>query len=387
MEFRKLSTFLKEKTIKVDIDNGVEYKCGGIRLNGRGIFVREIKTGADIQKQWVMHRVKAGHVVYSTLFADKGAFAIATPEDEDLVFSEKFVSFEIIDKNVLPEYLHVIFQTDYLSSQCNDFKTGMAAMSLSHSSKKKVLQLSVPIPDVEMQRSIVSEFQSFETQRANLDDEAEKLAAQANVMKEKFLLEKLNGVSATLLSQLGTYINRPIEVIPGSQYMQVTVKLHGNGMTLRKLEDGGNIKSKQFTIRENDLVYSKIDVKSGAIAFVPKDLDGGIVTSDFPVIQMPGLSQIDRQFLMMYFSSSLFADLMENKSKGTTNRVRAKKSTFLDIDIPWGDSGFRATAVKEYDNLCQALIEMVEQTETLKNDIPVLTSKYLNRLLGIDAAE
>ena len=70
MVFRKLNTFLKENVIKVDINNATEYKCGGVRLNGRGVFVREIKLGADIQKQWVMHRVEAGNVVYSTLFAD-----------------------------------------------------------------------------------------------------------------------------------------------------------------------------------------------------------------------------------------------------------------------------------------------------------------------------
>lgn len=386
MEFRKLCTFLKENVIKVDIDNTAEYKCGGVRLNGRGVFVREIKTGADIQKQWVMHRVEAGNVVYSTLFADKGAFAIANPCDEDLVFSEKFVCFKIIDDSVLPEYLHVIFQTDYLSAQCDEFKTGMAAFSLSHSSKKKVLQLSVPIPDVEIQHKIVEEYRTFEALRMKLDDEATNIAEQAAILREKFLLDRLTGVSTIALSELGKYINRPIDVLPGMLYQQITVKLHGNGMTLRKMEDGGNIKSKQYIVKKDDLVYSKIDVKSGAIAFVPEQLDGGIVTADFPVISLDGISDIDRQFLMMYFSSEMFTELMQEKSKGTTNRVRTKKSSFLDTIVPWGDEQYRTDAVHRYNALCETIRKMTTHAETINNDIPLLTSKYLNKLLGIDIA-
>ncbi len=384
MVFRKLNTFLKENVIKVDINNATEYKCGGVRLNGRGVFVREIKLGADIQKQWVMHRVEAGNVVYSTLFADKGAFAIAATCDEELVFSEKFVCFKIIDEAVLPEYLHVIFQTDYLSSQCNEFKTGMAAFSLSHSSKKKVLQLSVPIPDVETQRKIVEEYRAFEILRMQLDDEATSIAQQSAALREKFLVEQLSGASTIALSKLGDYINRSVDVVPGILYKQITVKLHGKGMTLRKLEDGSNIKSKQFLVKKTDLLYSKIDVKSGAIAFVPEELDGGIVTADFPVIQLAGLSAIDRQFLMMYFSSALFTDLMQEKSKGTTNRVRTKKSAFLDAVVPWGGEQYRFELVQKYNMLCEAIDVLNEKTAAIIGDIPLLTSKYLNKLLGID---
>jgi hypothetical protein len=194
------------------------------------------------------------------------------------------------------------------------------------------------------------------------------------------------GVSTIALAELGGYINRPIDLEPGMLYQQITVKLHGNGMTLRKLEDGGNIKSKQYTVRKDDLVYSKIDVKSGAIAFVPEELDGGIVTADFPVIRLQGLSDVDRQFLMMYFSSNMFTELMQEKSKGTTNRVRTKKSAFLDTIVPWGDEQYRKDSVQRYNDLCETIGRLISNAERINNDIPLLTSKYLNKLLGIEAA-
>lgn len=383
MEFKRLDEFLEESTIKVDIDNAEEYKCGGVRLNGRGVFVREIKLGADIQKQWVMHKVAKDNVVYSTLFADKGAFAIATESDEELVFSEKFVCFKITDRKVLPEYLHVIFQTDYLSSQCNEFKTGMAAFSLSHSSKKKVLKLKVPVPSTDVQQQIIHEYKIFEDKRVALDDEAEAMKKAATSLVAKYVIEKIGCIARHPLSELGNYINRPTAVISGQEYKQITVKLHGNGIVLRKLEDGGNIKSKQFLVHTNDLVYSKIDVKSGAIGFVPNELDGSIVTADFPVVTLPNITEIDRQFLMIYFSSQMFFDAMQEKSKGTTNRVRTKKSEFLDNTVPWGNADERKKIVEEYLALCKKVEQMQKDASKIQDDIPVLTSKYLNKLLKI----
>lgn len=383
MEYKRLDEFLKESTIKVEIDNAQEYKCGGVRLNGRGVFVREIKLGADIQKQWVMHKVEKDNVVYSTLFADKGAFAISTADNEDLVFSEKFVCFKITDDSVLPEYLHVIFQTDYLSSQCNKFKTGMASFSLSHSSKKKVLKLTVPIPSREIQRQIVNEYELFEKKRIALDDEAERIVSESKALLSKYIAERITGMSRCPLSNLGTYSIRPIEVVPGQSYNQITVKLHGNGVVLRKAEDGGNIKSKQFVVHTNDLVYSKIDVKSGAIGFVPEELDGSVVTADFPVVYTPDLTDLDRKFLMIYFSSEIFFEEMQNKSKGTTNRVRARKSAFLENTVPWGTADERKRIVDEYETLCSNAGEIAASAAQVQDDIPALASKYLNKLLKI----
>lgn len=383
MDYRKLSDFLEEFTLKVDIDDKEEYKCGGVRLNGRGVFVREIKLGSDIQKQWVMHRVERNNMVYSTLFADKGAFAIATEADEELIFSEKFVCFRITDENVLPEYLHVIFQTDFLSAQCDAFKTGMAAFSLSHSSKKKVLKLTIPVPDKTEQLRIVEEYKSYEGLRLSLDDESEVMKDAASVLVKKYVESHLNGVDTVPLSQLGQYVNRSAEIVPGEEYKQITVKLHGNGVILRKMEDGGNIKSAQHSVCSGDLIYSKIDVKSGAIGFIPDELTGGVVTADFPTVEMNNLTQIDREFLLIYFSSDKFYESMGDKSKGTTNRVRTKKSSFLNHRVPWGDEAYREMIVIEYRTLRKQVDELKGSAEKIQRDIPVMTSKYLNKLLNI----
>lgn len=384
MNYVPLGEFLKESNVKVDINDSLEYKCGGIKVYGRGIYTREIKLGADIQKKWVMHKVEENNVLYSTLFANNGAFAIAKKEDEELIFSEKFVCFKIIDENVLPEYLHVIFQTNYLSSQCDEFKTGMAAMSLSHSSKKKVLKLAIPIPDKNTQLEIINKFKKYEQCKLQLENKTDLLLFEIDRLKNQFVKEQVLPLHSTSLSKLGNYIVRSTKVEAGKMYKQITVKLHGNGVVLRKLEDGGNIKSSQYLAKTGDLIYSKIDVKTGAIGFIPSELNDGVVTADFPLVEMKNLTDVDKEFLMIYFSSSIFSEKLLNFSNGTTNRVRTKKSAFLETEVPWGTEEERKSIVKKYKQLCFDLTSLNSNNEKIQNEIPLLTSKYLNKLLKID---
>ena len=88
--------------------------------------------------------------------------------------------------------------------------------------------------------------------------------------------------------------------------------------------------------------------------------------------------------MMIYFSSEQFCSAIEEKSKGTTNRVRAKKSSFLENLIPWGTTTFRKDVVTRYRSLCTYVDAITKKVSDIQDDIPTLTSKYLNILLGIE---
>ncbi len=54
--------------------------------------------------------------------------------------------------------------------------------SLSHSSKKKVLNLSIPVPDKPAQIRIVKEYEAYEKCRVKLEDEADNLLSSAQAV-------------------------------------------------------------------------------------------------------------------------------------------------------------------------------------------------------------
>lgn len=68
---------------------------------------------------------------------------------------------------------------------------------------------------------------------------------------------------------------------------------------------------------------SKIDSDKGALAIVPKELDGAIVSSDFPVFKVD-TNKTDLKYLDYCLRYGNFADKLYNHVKGTTNRRRIK---------------------------------------------------------------
>lgn len=67
----------------------------------------------------------------------------------------------------------------------------MAAFSLLHSSKKKVLKLTVPILSKDIKCQIVEEYELFERKRIALDDEAEKISGETKALISKYVAKKI----------------------------------------------------------------------------------------------------------------------------------------------------------------------------------------------------
>ena len=127
---------VREQSRLVELVYDKEYACGGVRLNGKGVFIREFKLGSDIKKKLVQHVVKEGDIVYSTLFAKAGAFAIADDKVDGIILSEKFPTFTLESDLVSSEYLKWFFRSGQLNRIAEEQMTGMAAFSLAHLSKK-----------------------------------------------------------------------------------------------------------------------------------------------------------------------------------------------------------------------------------------------------------
>lgn len=118
------------------------------------------------------------------------------------------------------------------------------------------------------------------------------------------------------------------------KYKQITVKMNGKGVVLRKEIQGSNIKTKtQFLASTGDFIISKIDARNGAFGIVPPELNGAIVTSDFPLFRVDNSVMLP-DFLNIVIQSPQFIKICQLTSVGTSNRRRVKLSKFLDSRIP-----------------------------------------------------
>ncbi len=137
--------------------------------------------------------------------------------------------------------------------------------------------------------------------------------------------------------KLGEILVKSSELIainPDEQYQQITVRLWGRGVVQRARVSGAQIASdRQFVVRRDQFILSRIDARNGAFGLIPDWLDGAVVSNDFPTFTLD-TSRIIPAFLGWMSRTESFINLCKEASEGTTNRVRLQEGRFLAGEIP-----------------------------------------------------
>lgn len=125
-----------------------------------------------------------------------------------------------------------------------------------------------------------------------------------------------------------------VETRPDERYKQITARLWGKGLTLRGEALGIRDRGKSPDQGAGgQFLLSRIDARHGAYGIVPAELDGALVSNDFPCFDIDATAILPGYFLW-YSSTDAFIDLCRRSSEGSTNRVRLKEPAFLDMRIP-----------------------------------------------------
>lgn len=143
----------------------------------------------------------------------------------------------------------------------------------------------------------------------------------------------MKGWSKVALGELLRRSDEAAALDPAAEYHEVTIKLWGRGVVSRGKVRGGDVVSVRRVVRANQLILSKIDARNGAIGLVPPELDGAIVSNDFPSFEFRNPNRCDAAFMGWLVRSAPFVELCKAASEGTTNRVRIKEDRFLDQQI------------------------------------------------------
>jgi type I restriction enzyme M protein len=136
------------------------------------------------------------------------------------------------------------------------------------------------------------------------------------------------------LSKLLIKSTNRIQLADEIEYRRPTVKMRFRGMKLRDRKFGHEIGSKtQTIIRSGDLIFSRIDAHNGAMAIIPDELDGAVVTNDFPTYAI-NLSKITSKYLRYMLFQPSMVEIYYALSKGSTNRRRIVVDKLMALKIP-----------------------------------------------------
>ncbi|MCP5139263.1 MAG: restriction endonuclease subunit S [Chromatiales bacterium] len=162
--------------------------------------------------------------------------------------------------------------------------------------------------------------------------------------------------------------SEPAVCLPDAEYDEVTIRLWGKGVISRGKVRGVDVTAPRRVVRANQLILSKIDARNGAIGLVPQELDGAIVSNDFPSFEFAESKQLDPAFMGWMVRSRHFVDLCRAASEGTTNRVRIKEDRFLAQKIVLPPLPEQQAIVSRLDTLAEKARQVNEHLDSIERD-------------------
>lgn len=138
----------------------------------------------------------------------------------------------------------------------------------------------------------------------------------------------------TILGDVLRPVNDPVRVDEPTAAKLISVRLHGRGAVRRAVGDG---KAPRPFVgnrgRAGQFVFSRIWARRGAMAVIPDDLDGVVVSNEFPLFDVDG-RRVDASYLKYWVQTPRFLAELERVSAGASGQNRVKEAAFLGLEIP-----------------------------------------------------
>jgi type I restriction enzyme S subunit len=116
-----------------------------------------------------------GRIAPANALVWKGAFALASEDNDACCVSNEFLCFEVDRAQILPEYLWNYFARPAVWDQVFELSTGTTAASRNRLKQERFLALTMPLPGLATQRAIVARIDAIRVHMARAR-EARRLA-------------------------------------------------------------------------------------------------------------------------------------------------------------------------------------------------------------------
>lgn len=159
---------------------------------------------------------------------------------------------------------------------------------------------------------------------------------------------------------------------------RVVKKINFSGeLFLRDLDESESVKGNLFSVPNNTLVYSKINVKHGCIYYHKIGLPTFGVTSEYPVF-MVNQDKVIGDFLILLLQTDYFKEILKANDTGIS-KARTKVNDFLEIGIPLPTLEVQREILHSYITKVQEACKVQEESLSMQN----MTTSLLHNLLEI----
>jgi len=268
---------------------------------------------------------------------ENGKGALATKLQNGFGFGSTEFHILRAGELILPEYLLLVTQTHHFRATGEINMTGSAGQKRVPADYLKYYPILVP-PSNE-QTSIVMNIKKW-----NRSIELIESLIATKQERRQWLMQQLltgkhrapgfsNKWATKRMKNLVEPIQRPVPK-PTEPYKALGIRSHCKGTFERQVSDPNTVDMDTlFIARKGDLMVNITFAWEGAIAFVPKDHDGYLVSHRFPTYRLKE-SEVDADFLRYMVTQPRFIFTLGLISPGGAGRNRVmSKRDFLEIEL------------------------------------------------------
>ncbi len=172
-------------------------------------------------------------------------------------------------------------------------------------------------------------------------------------------------------------VSRPVPR-PTESYRALSIRSHGKGTFIRNVADPTSVDMDTLYIaREGDLIVNITFAWEGAIALIPQEHDGCLVSHRFPTF-VPISRRVSARYLRHALRMAQFTYLLGLVSPGGAGRNRVlNKRDFLDLEVPAPELDKQALIASALDTAETAIAKASEYRDSLAHQKRGLMQKLL----------
>lgn len=398
----------------VIIDDHQIYTRLTIKTDGAGVGVRKKRgqpekiAGKDIgrKNQFVVHK---GQMVVSSIDARNGAVGIVPVEADGCVVTDNFWVFKVEDSLVIPSFLQRILTRPAAKQKILEKSHGTT--NRLYITLDDFLNVSVPIPDMVIQREVLEKLIKLDNQVQKLQEEVVGYPLQRDAIIEKYIGQmpsketgqgclitmdyqdlqkwsfdsntevstnsstvKMRDCLANFMEQEGASLRVPPMVITSKaiRYIGMDAVEKETGLLIEeniKTQDAV-IKSSSLKVPSGYVIYGKLRPYLNKFWKNEKMGKNAICSSEFVVFKPS--DRLDQDYFLAILGSPYIQRQIERKVSGA-RMPRLSPTDFLNLDVPEPDKVIQ-------ESIGEAVIVLREEIVKKKKAILKLTGKQKEKL-------
>lgn len=364
----------------VRVEQDADYPNFGIYSFGRGLFGKRPISGMQTSAG-TLYRVRAGHFIYSRLFAFEGSYGLVDEAFDGYFVSNEYPSFSIDRTRLEPGLLRAYFQFPKVWQEIAIGSKGVGSRRI-RVQPDKVLAHRIPLPPLAEQHALVARLDALTEKTRQVEVHLDAVERDAEHLLALRFRDAIADAPLRPMAEVAPLIRREQSIEPDGCYPELGIRSFGKGSFHKQPLSGGEVGTKRlYRIEPGDLVFSNVFAWEGAIAIAQPEDTGRYGSHRFITCKVdPELTTA--AFLRYYFLTTGGMLKIGEASPGGAGRNRTLGlNKLMAIEVPTPP----LSTQHAFDRLHAEVVDLKARHAAIREANAALLPATLERVFGTDA--